>query len=236
LILHQKNAFHVTAEGKLLLKHAKPIFESLVSLEHQIKNSAQEISGDLILGSSQSISIHLISEIFAKIKKISPKVHPILKLGKTETIKDWVADGVIEIGLAIDKGGAQGLTIDTIHKGNFITIRSKSHSKLIAEPQFIVTETRNEVSELQKLYQLRFKKPAPIIMTVDSWNVICSFVSCGLGYGLVPDFMLTTHSNLERFDKIPYIEYKLCAYYKSPKLLSRPAQQFLQFAKEKRDR
>lgn len=232
LVRHQKNSFQLTSEGKLLYEYSKEIFQRLVTLEQTVKKSSTEITGDLRIASSQSIAMHIVAGILGKIKATSPKVHPVLRLGKTELIKRWVYEGDAELGVALDKGSSQGLILDVIRTGSFYIVKSKLSKIQPDEVSFIVTEIRNEVDVFLKYYRKQHKKEPLISMTVDSWNVICSFVRAGLGYGLVPDFVLEHYPDLVKHEKVLGFEYKLCVYYKNPNLLSRPAQQFLDIIKK----
>src|SRR4051812_16601116 len=52
LVAHKKRHFHLTGEGKNLLKACEKIFESLEQLKDQVQLSQDEPVGELLFGSS----------------------------------------------------------------------------------------------------------------------------------------------------------------------------------------
>jgi DNA-binding transcriptional LysR family regulator len=232
LITHKKREFKLTDAGKALIRESEKILSSVRAFEQQVQRSREIPMGELSFGSSHSIVSAFLLGPLASIRKQYPEIHTSFRLGKTPYVRDWIADGNLDLGITIDDGRLGGLEKIRLASGQFVVIRpSKAKS---AKPQFLVTETRPEIVAFQNQYERKHKRAPEILMAVDSWELITKMVEHGLGYGLVPDFQVNRRkgAGIEIWDIGLNIPYELVAVIRKGEQPSRNSQLLLKALKE----
>lgn len=228
LLIHKKNTFQLTEEGQLVVQKYQDIFNSVTNLKNEVKFSKSEISGRLAVACSHSIAISLLPDFLKAFKKSYPLVKIKLKLGKTSIVKKWVLDRDVDFGIVVDDGNLATLEKRLIRRGSFIFI--SNNTKIENTPSFIITEPRPETNKLRQHFLKMTKKELPIMMEVDSWEVINQLSRKGLGIGFVPDLFLGSQSPhmYTHGLKLPKIEYDLVVVKNKGLSFSRSARAFVE--------
>ncbi|MFZ4712087.1 MAG: LysR family transcriptional regulator [Bacteriovoracaceae bacterium] len=216
LVEHKKRQFKLTPSGLKLFE----LGESLIAQSKLIKESIKEkedLSGEIIIGCTQSFMMGPMKNILKKLKKELPLVKPIFKIGYSDMIKTWLQKNEIALGFIVDDGDSKNFNSEILQKGNFVSI-----SPLKSEPdlEYIVTRLdKIEVKELQIAYKKKFKKTLTIHRQVLSWEVIRSLVEGGYGEGLVPDYAVD--NKVQIISKMPKIPYELKVIWKKERTLTK---------------
>lgn len=190
LLVHKKNCFVLTDSGRIVYEKCQSIFQSVENLKNETKLVKREMIGSVVFATSHSIALSILPAFLAEIKFKFPLLTPKFRLGKTPIIKRWLEDREIDFAITVDDGKLTAFQKQMIHSGDFLCV-AKSKNKSTSKSNYILTEARPETIALTKAYRLKFGKPLPIAMEVDSWEVTKRLASEGLGVGLLPEFVLS---------------------------------------------
>ncbi len=206
LLIHKKNSFQLTDEGRTVFQKCQDIFNSVQNLKNEVKLSKTEISGTLTFATSHSIALSLFPDFLKLFKKNYPLVSPRLRLGKTPLVRRWVEDREVDFGITVDDDNLKSLEKTLLKRGQFVA--TSQTSRYSNEQEFIITESRPETIALKKHFLRKTKNDLPVLMEVDSWEIINQFAQKGIGIGYVPDFVLKANKILIH-PSIPKINYDL---------------------------
>lgn len=180
--------------GKQLLKHEKRSFE-LTDAGRKFYQLAKRCYGNLQDGLTQGFEpeqklrvgcpASLVDLIFPKLKPVIDRCpNPSIKVGKTSTLLDLLAQN--QIGMAFLIADERTLKFKTriVHRGHF-ELRSKNGqwSELI-----ITTEQRPEVNSFLR-YAMKGKKNLVKHIEVESWTLAQKLAEMMNGMCLVPDYL-----------------------------------------------
>lgn len=188
LLIHTRNRFKLTEEGKLLVKKTGDLDVFLEGLKNDLRGLQAEPSGTLTIAASSSIAFYLLPPLLQKITQKFPKILPRVQIGNTQEIINKVKTNECEIGLLIDDGTQITLEKKLLHKGSFrCLVADEAHVK--GEDGFLVTRESPGLFELQKAYRKYSGEEAPIRMEIENWEVIAEMARLGLGIAVLPDFV-----------------------------------------------
>lgn len=95
-----------TPAGAVLYRYAKQAFARLETARAEINALAQEVTGDLRIGSNSICALHILPEILAGFIELHPKVHPSLTVDSSASITRLVLEGELMGGIV----GTNGFT------------------------------------------------------------------------------------------------------------------------------
>jgi Transcriptional regulator len=232
ILVHSRNRFKLTEEGKVVLGRARELLASLDGLRGELKGQQKEIRGDVSIATSDSLALSFLPHVFSKLQTAHAGLKPLLEMGSANNILERVKSGACEIGLLIDDGKIKGVQKKLLHEGVFQCV-GKVGLKLSAKPAFIATQEAPGADELSKLYKKEFGKDPEFAMKVESWDVIAKMAEAGLGVGFLPDFVANGRKELRAItalDKISEkIKYKIYVIHNGEHQLSRNAKVILDF-------
>jgi DNA-binding transcriptional LysR family regulator len=232
LLVHKKNSFQITEEGLAVFRKCQDIFQSVENLKNEVKQTQKEISGQLNFATSHSIALSLLPDFLKRFKKKYPLVVPGFRIGRTAITKKLLESGEVDFAITVDDGTLQKFDRSVLMKGTFVGI--SSNGRMLNDDSFILTESRPETEQLKKHFQKEQKRPLPVFMEVESWDLIYQFAQKGLGIGYVPDFVMRPGKEAQRIrsQSIHESRYELCFLQTKGRSLSRAADAFYQELKE----
>lgn len=229
LLVHKKNHFELTEQGKALYQEASNIFDSVEKSRRMIQEVDKSVRGDLKIASSQSMGGSFLPHLVKNYKTKYPLVLPQIQFENSKKLADLLLSKKAELGFAINDGQFSLLESRPYLKGKFILI--SNHKKINWEKEtFLIGDKGDEVDQ----FKLCCKKHhfSQSVIEISGWNVIAKMVQLGLGVGLVPDFLL----QFEKESKFHIVEnpaielpkYDLRIYFNKQEKLSRNARLFLE--------
>lgn len=225
LITHSRNSFQLTTDGKILLEKCEEIFSLISELEDIFNEEHGQYKGKLVLATSYSFGISLLPAFYKKLFDRYPEVQPILKLGHTGLIREFVRKGEVDFGIVLVNEDLPGFDSQEIFHGEYRLYQAKKSNKTKIN-RLIISEDKREDNLLVD-YLRKSNTLLPPIMEALSWQVIAGMVEQGLGIGFLPDYVANTH-HLKPFDyKIPKIPYRIMAISRKNKELTRNAKMFI---------
>src|SRR5262245_8187784 len=93
LLSARKNRFELTAEGELLLAKCESIFSLFEELEDLFNESEGVYRGKFSFATSHSFAISLLPLHYKQLFDLHPAIEPILRLGHSGIVRDWVTNG-----------------------------------------------------------------------------------------------------------------------------------------------
>ncbi len=102
LFQRSKHSIYLTSEGLLFRRRA----QELVNLAEKVKNELSpqegELAGEVSIGCGELLSMEELSEIISAFNKEHPLVKFHLRSGYNDDIKEWIEQGILDMGLLIE--------------------------------------------------------------------------------------------------------------------------------------
>lgn len=230
LLLHTKNRFKMTEEGRLLLERSRGILGQLEELKIDLKGRSEIVSGPLSVATSSAVAHYLLPSILKNFMKAHPSTTPEIQFGSVQEITQMIRSGKCELGIIIDESRPSGFEGKLLGEGGFGCIQKSS--VLPAQPRFLSTQESPGKLELEKAYKRATGKSALTALTVESWEVIAQMSLLGMGVGFVPDFIAASQPGLKTVDEFSEwaakIRYKIYLIHLGEHQVSKPARLFIQ--------
>ncbi len=219
LLAHHPNQFRLTPAGEQAFIQGRELLAK--SLEFKQLAFANGI-GSLDFASTYSFAVAVIPPYLWQFKKNYPEVSVNFALGKNSEIKQMLKSGTIDFGIGPDEGDLEGFDQREIYRGTFQLYVSSSFNKEKGRELGFILADRNckDTQFFKNAYQKIYGTPPPVILEVNSWEVIANLTLEGFGIGYFPDYIaLKKKKGLVRCDLgLPDFEYRFVAY--SPKGMS----------------
>ena len=226
LLIHQKNAFVLTEEGRALQKYGEEVFSSVRNLQEKLKSTKKDLQGPLNIGVSHSIGLTLLPKILAQFSFQFPKVELNLFLGNATKTSELLRAHAIDVGIAMQDRNEpfQGFQMKPLKKGKFVLACNK---KGRVQEKYLVGDKGEEVVAFKKV----IKKSTPhysSFISIQSWEMIAALIKEGMGFGLIPDFLLEKENTFKIVTPPEYSHsYEIRAIYRNELFLSKATQLFL---------
>lgn len=236
----------LTFAGKVLYSHADRILRSLDEAKTAIKDISEECSGELVIGTSDHISLHRLPDVLKSYTTAYPKVDLKLRCHRSETILDMVNKNLVDLGVITLPKVSGNLVSKTIWQDPMSIVFQNRHPlaslkviwlKDIAKYGMILPEPDTTT---RKTIDAAFSKKrlAPdITMEVAYLETIKGLVKAGLGISILPDKAIEQEVKAGTLMKSAIRDAKfsrnLGVVYLKQKYLSRPAVEFLKFLDKK---
>ncbi|MBS1972229.1 MAG: LysR family transcriptional regulator [Bdellovibrionales bacterium] len=230
LMIHTRNRFKLTEEGKLLVKKAADLESFLENLKNDLRGLQSEPTGPLTIATSSSVAFYLLPALLRKLTDKYPKVLPSVQIGNTQEIVTKVKAGECEVGILFDDGSPLALEKKILHRGNFRCLIAEDLS-VKSEEGFLVTRESPGVFDLQKAYRKHSGKEAAIRMEIENWEVIAEMARLGHGIAFLPDFIASRQAGTKIIASMnawaQKVDYRLCQVHQGSHQLSNVAQIFI---------
>jgi DNA-binding transcriptional LysR family regulator len=225
LLSNRKNRFELTLNGELLLAKCEAIFRQFDELDDLFNEQEGIYRGKFLFAMSHSFAISLLPQYYKELFDTSPAIEPLLRLGHSGIVREWVTRSEVEFGLILkrEKDSTMFTTCD-IFNGTFGMYKTKA--KLLSD-KLIISEDSYEDSVLVDYLRTHTKKPISYLEVL-SWEVIANMVKEGLGIGILPDYVAKRHNFIHVPTKIPKLPYQIVAISSQKKELSRNSKMFIE--------
>jgi len=236
----------LTRAGEVLYAYAEKILRSVEEAKTAVKDMSVECAGELVIGTSDHISLHRLPDILKRYTSAFPKVDLRLRCHRSETILGMVNKNLVDLGVITLPKTPFKLISKTIWEDPMSLVFPKNHTlrslkdirlKDIADYAMILPEvgttTRNTIDAA-----FSAKRLAPnVVMEVAYIETIKGLVKAGLGVSILPDKAVEQEilSGTLVKSKIRDASFSrnLGVVYLKDKFLSRPAVEFLKFLEER---
>lgn len=240
LIERSSKRFALTREGELLYNTSKEITTFYDSLQHQLDEMRDIVSGNIRVATVYSIGLHELPPYLKKFLAEFPNVNVHVEYRRSNQVYDDVLDGTSDIGLVAFPLQKKGLKIDSFKKDKLVIIASPNHPlgqkktvdvSELATHKFVGFEpdipTRRAVDKIFSEKSIDIKP----VMEFDNIETVKRAVEIDAGISIVPN---ATVEQEVKAGSLSAIEFKdkshfrpLGIIYKSSRVLSPAMKRFL---------
>ncbi len=236
----------LTKTGQVLLVHADRILRSVEEAKTAVRDLSEECSGELVIGTSDHISLHRLPGILKSYITAFPKVDLKLRCHRSETVLEMVGKNLVDIGVITLPRVSANLISRVIWKdpmslvfpkGHPLTELGKVRLKDITTYGMILPEAGTTTRETIDAAFTRKKLIPNVTMEVAYIETIKGLVKVGLGMSILPDKAVEQEIQSGALVKAKIQDANfsrdLGVVYLKDKFLSRPAAEFLKFLEKK---
>jgi len=230
----------LTRAGEVLLTHVDRILRSVDEAKTAVRDLSVECSGELVIGTSDHISIHRLPDVLKECITAFPKIDLKLRCHRSETILELVAKNEVDLGVITLQKTPPNITSRIIWRDPMSLVVPAAHpltsAKRIRLEDIVqhgmiltehATETRMMVDEVFAAHGLT----PNVAMEVAYIETIKSLVRTGLGIAILPDKAVDAEVKSGALVRLRITDAvfsrNLGAVYLKDKFLSRPAVEFL---------
>ena len=232
----------LTRAGEMLYGHVDRILRSVQEAKTAVKDMATECSGELIIGTSDHISIHRLPGVLKSFITAFPKVDLKLRCHRSETILEMAGKNLVDLGVITLQQTPPSMVAKTVWrdpmslvfpKGHPLEAMAKVRLKDAVKYGMILTESETETRNMiNDVFRSRSLSPN-VTMEVAYIETIKSLVKTGLGISILPDKAIEEEVrsgvlSRARIADATFVR-ELGVVYLKDKFLSRPAVEFLNY-------
>ncbi|WP_164509378.1 LysR family transcriptional regulator [Companilactobacillus jidongensis] len=237
LLIRENKRVTLTKDGVLLRKRAIEINKLISKTTTEMAENSDELTGDILIGVSETDAIRYISSEAKKINNQHPKITLKMKNGNNNSIINMVNNGLVDFGLyfgPIDTNIYDHLTLQQINR--FGVLMSKDNplankssltpTDLRQQPLILYQEALDDGSLAEWFHQSN--DDLNIVGTFDMYLSAKKMVEGDLGMALVLDNLVDyTSSDYICQSLSPEIKIDVNLIWKKYQIFSEPAQLFL---------
>jgi len=230
----------LTRTGDVLYAHAEKILRSVEEAKSAVRDMSAECSGELVIGTSDHISIHRLPKVIKSFIHAFPNVDLRLRCHRSETILDMVNKNLVDMGVITLPGPVRHLVVKTVWRDPMSVVYVKDHPlssarsvriRDIAKYGMILPEAGTQTRKVIDAAFSRKGLTPKIAMEVAYLETIKSLVRTGLGISILPDraVEMEVKGGVLAKSKMDDIIFSrdLGVVHLKEKFLSRPAREFL---------
>ena len=234
VLIEDRSPIKLTAEGSIIYKTAKDVFDSLENMNLQLENLRHGFKGDLEIVSTNSLCLYWLPKYMTEFEKSFPHINIKFHRGNYLEICSKIREGEAEI--ALTAMGPQSKLFDefdyaTIAAGNFF-LYSKDSDEIKDDDTLLIDHADIDIFTYnQQLMHMNPELKNLKSRELPSWSMIGAYIEAGAGVGMLPEF-IGSHMGLQKIrsypkDKLPSFEIR--ALWKKLKVKSKLASSLLEF-------
>lgn len=229
----------LTAEGALVLEHAKKLFEAVDSLESAVQEFKTSHHARILVGCSRVPSARLVPLAVTLFKRKYPDTEISIKTGRSHEVESWIADHEVELGI-IEGDPADKLIAKEPAYADELLLVLPPHSRLLKRQRWFLKDVVEEPLLLQApgvrppFIERMFAEKHLVIrkpITVGSREAVKAAIAAGCGVSLLPRSVVETEirTGVLKGRKVADLDirYPMTIIYRRDGTLSKPAQTFL---------
>lgn len=159
LIERSSKRFALTREGDLLYETSKNVITHYDSLQHQLNEMRNIISGTIRVSTVYSIGLHELPPYLKKFLKEFPNVNVHVEYRRSTQVYEEVQSGTSDLGLVAFPSPRKSLKVDAFKKDRLVVICSPSHA--------LAKKSEIDVNELVSYKYIAFEPDIPTRRAVD---------------------------------------------------------------------
>ena len=248
LLIRGQHNVTLTPEGHTLRQRAEEIIDMVDKTEQEFRSIKNVIAGIVYIGSGESHTVRLITDIIKDIQTEYPEIKFDLVSGNAQDITEKLDKGLLDFAVLIEP-------ID-ISKYDYITLPEKDRWGVVMKKDSPLAKkksiTYKDLKDLPLIFSKQVERQNPSDSDFMKWfnggfgdfNIVATYnliynaglmAESGIGYVVGLDKLLNTmnNSNLTFRPLHPTLESGLNIVWKKGQIFSKPAKVFLEKLKEK---
>ena len=248
LLIRGQHNVTLTPEGHTLRQRAEEIIDMVNKTEQEFRSIKDVIAGTVCIGSGESHTIRLITDIIKDVQTEYPEIKFDLVSGNAQDITEKLDKGLLDFAVLIEP-------ID-ISKYDYLTLPEKDRWGVVMKKDSPLAKkksiTYKDLKNLPLIFSKQVERQNPSDSDFMKWfkggfedfNIVGTYnliynaglmAESGIGYVVGLDKLLNTmnNSNLTFRPLYPTLESGLNIVWKKGQIFSEPAKIFLEKLKEK---
>jgi DNA-binding transcriptional LysR family regulator len=179
----------LTLKGRALRVAAKPILDQMEELRGRfVSKGGKGVTKDLVVGSTPSPAAYFLSAALRSFVELYPTIHPTIRTGYPDAIKEMVLSGEVEIALTTTFPDHPQVIAEPIYTEEIVAVVSTKHplarKKTLKEVELMqvpfVMMTGGRIAEEIAKMGLKLN----VVIRCESVDLEKETVQAGLGVGL----------------------------------------------------
>lgn len=194
LFRRERGRMFPTAEAHIFFKEVEGSFSGLTKLKSAAARIRDFGSGEIKVASLSALSTNVLPRALRGFQTKHPNVAITFQAQLSSTVKDLVASGQVDVGLAADEIGTEGVDVRpfaryraaiAVPQGHRLADREELAPEDIDGEPFIALSPEDTTRRAaEAIFMDRAVKPKVVLETPYS-TTICAMVQAGLGIGMV---------------------------------------------------
>lgn len=248
LLIRGQHNVTLTSEGHTLRQRAEEIIDMVDKTEQEFRSIRDVIAGTVYIGSGESHTIRLITDIIKDVQTEYPEIKFDLVSGNAQDITEKLDKGLLDFAVLIEP-------ID-ISKYDYLTLPEKDRWGVVMKKDSPLAKkksiTYKDLKDLPLIFSKQVERQNPSDSDFMKWfkggfenfNIVGTYnliynaglmAESGIGYVVGLDKLLNTmnNSNLTFRPLCPVLESGLNIVWKKGQIFSKPSKVFLEKLKER---
>ena len=248
LLIRGQHNVTLTSEGHTLRQRAEEIIDMVDKTEQEFRSIKDVIAGTVYIGSGESHTIRLITDIIKDVQTEYPEIKFDLVSGNAQDITEKLGKGLLDFAVLIEP-------ID-ISKYDYLTLPEKDRWGVVMKKDSPLAKkksiTYKDLKDLPLIFSKQVERQNPSDSDFMKWfkggfenfNIVGTYnliynaglmAESGIGYVVGLDKLLNTmnNSNLTFRPLCPVLESGLNIVWKKGQIFSKPSKVFLKKLKER---
>ena len=231
---------YLTKAGEVLLARAEKILRSVQEAKTAVRDISEVCSGELLVGTSDHISIHRLPEVLKTYITSFPSVDLRLHCHRSETILEMVGSNLLDLGVITLPKTPPTMVAKVVWQDPMSLVLPKGHAlegmktiglKDLVRHPMILPEGGTTTRKMIDTAFSRKKLQPNVAMEIAYIETIKGLVKAGLGISILPDKAveqeLRSGDLIKRQVADARFSRELGLVYLKDKFLSRPAAEFI---------
>lgn len=231
LIVHSRQKFQFTEEGKIVFDQARHIFKAVQDIQDKINFSKEKVSGSLKFVTTNSLGMSYIAHSYQKMGVEFPEIDISFQLGNLNFIRNALRKGEAEFAIVVYDDSFSEFSKRPIRKGQFGLYQHVNAPFTVIDKGILIDSKLGiHVDALMSFFSDR-GEALKIQAELAGWEVVARFTEMNIGVGFLPDYILgnNRYPQLTKYQiDFPSFRYEICAVYNKGVRLSRVASLFLE--------
>ena len=230
----------LTRAGEVLFSHAGKILRSVADAKTAVRDMSEECSGELVIGTSDHISLHRLPGVLKTYITTFPKVDLKLRCHRSETIIEMVNRNAVDLGIVTLPPLLKNLISKTVWTDPLSLVFPRGHPleslpsvrlRDVVSYGMILPESETTTRKAIDLVFSKKRLVPNVAMEVAYIETIKGLVKAGLGISILPDKAVEQEVKAGvlvrmQLTDAPFTR-NLGVTYLREKFLSRPAREFI---------
>lgn len=231
LVVHSRQKFQITDEGKILYEQARHIFKAVDTIYEKINQNKEAVTGSVKFATTTSLGMSYIAPLFNNFRKNLPHVDVSFQSGGLSFIRNSLRRGETEFAIVVYDHNFSQFSKHPIKKGLLNLYQHVDAPHHHVENGILVDffEGTN-VNDLLDHFAQKNRSQIKVQAELSSWEIVARFTEMNIGVGFFPDYLVSgnryPHLKVHPM-KIPTFEYEICVIHNKGEKLSRAACAFL---------
>ena len=199
---------YLTRLGRVLYERAMPLVHGMDRLPDMFAEEHRGDVGDTIrIGAGRTSAAYLLPEYLERFRAQCPVTRIEIRTGSGQQRIEWLRNYELDLVIAAADIPPADVDFHPVFTSEPVLITAEDHALArresvtvedIAAYPFIGHASTNYIRQVSEVILRLHGVAADVVVEVDDWGVIASYVAAGVGISVVPEFFVSGYDRIER--------------------------------------